>query len=460
MDSKNFDKQLKSSLENLEAPFDSTSWQALENRMNSNFTEEQPAAVEPVDLVVKRSLERLEVPYHGGDWSLLNARLNQRVLVRRIRLSKVAEAAIFLLLLINIEGFLGGFREVLKPAVPVVPKSVVPMASNKHKSSSHKQTSAVAESTPTILTAMAEQMVALIAAPFEGSALTGLIPTTSNKSTEIASITANTSLLDGANFYTSSGIVPFHKIKLLPQTEPHEFAWENFLHTIPGVIITPSPKKSNGFYAASFASFDKNNIRSSTLDVQENGFGGGAKIGYRKGKWGIESGLAYTQQTFSPAKFVDIYAGSPVLGFLGAYVKDVKADIFSIPVKVTRQFARMGKTTAHAVAGITANIATEKQFAYKTVYYPPVGQQGPDLNPTPDNTRISTTNSTGLLEGGSLRTNAYATADLGLRVERPIGKRYTAFIEPVYRHAMGGGVGPNREYVNTVSIQAGVMGAL
>ncbi len=462
MDLKNFDKHIKSTLENIEAPFDSASWQALENRMNNAFAEETPSPVEPVDLMVKRSLERMEVPYQSADWSLLNNRLNQNILVRKIRLSKVAEAAIFLLLLANIEGFLGGFREVLKPAVPQPPKSSVPMADNhRSKGGKHQKSASSNANDDRGIAALADKVVALLAAPIESIMVGSINPAADPMATAIPVLTANGSVLDASNFYSRSGIVPFHTIAPLPQAKTQNFAWKNFFEPIPGVII-PSPGKSNGLFASSFASFDKNSIHAADYTSKENGFGGGIAVAYRKGKWGIESGLAYSHKSFTPKKDIDIYAGNPIDGFLGAYVKDVQADVFSVPVKATRRFARVGRTMAHAVAGVTVHVATEKRFAFKSIYYPPPSQQTPDptQGPDPNQNPIPGKNNNGFLEGGSFNTNVYATADLGLRLEQPIGKRYIAFVEPTYRQSLSKGFGPKRERINTFSFQAGVMASL
>jgi len=451
MDLKNFDKNIKSSLENIEEPFDSSSWLALEKRMNAGFSEEQPAAVEPVDLVVKRTLERMETPYQAADWSLLNARLNANALVQRIRYTKIAELAIFLLLLINIEGFLGGFKEVVRPRTPVPEKSTQPMASNQAKKSGkhHKDT---VESSK--IGAFAEQVVALIATPFQTSVQSE--STISN--TEIPTITTHKSVLSASNFYSTSGIVAFNKLAPIPQSKTPDFAWNTLFDIIPGVSV-PIKRHSKGLYAASFASFDKNQFKGNPTSSNNSGYGGGILVGSNQGKWGVETGLAYSHKNFGPKRQVEYYAGNQIDGFLGAYVKEVDAEIFSVPLKVTRRIANFGKTSAHAVAGVTASVATEKRFTYKmvkTASTSPGPTQGPDPNENP----IPMLNNDGYFEGGTLKTNAYATADIGLRVQHPFGKKYVAFVEPTYRQSLGGGFGPNKERVNTFSFQAGIMAAL
>jgi hypothetical protein len=457
MDLKNFDKQIKSSLENLEAPFDPGSWSALEQRMNSAFSEEQPAAVEPVDLVVKRTLERMEAPYHSAHWNLLNARLNQEILVRRLRMSKVAEVAIFLLLLANVEGFLGGFKAVVAPPAPAAPKAIQPMAAIQKAKKSGKK-SAVASPSASVV-ALAEKMASMLTAPFEtGSEGLENAVVITNVNAGIPSGTSN-NLLDGANFYNQSGMVPFHKLEKLPQAKTAEFAWKKFLESIPGVI-TPTPRKANGLYAASFAAIEQNKFSADNFSTTSNGFGAGVAVGYRKGKWGVETGITYSNKNFTPKKEVDFYAGNPVDGFLGNYITDVNADVFSVPVKVTRRMARIGRTSAHAVAGITAHVATEKRFTSKTSYFPPASPSGPVVDIDPTQFPAPDIQNKGALEGGSAQTNAFASLDLGFRLEHALGKRYIAFVEPSYRRSLGGGFGPKRERVNTLGLQAGVMAAL
>lgn len=451
MDLNKFDKHIKSSLENLEAPYDPSSWQALESKLDSAFLEEQPAPVEPVDLVVKKSLERMEVPFQPSHWNILQGKLNQVALVRRVRLSKLAEVAIFLLLLINIEGFLGGFNKVIYPTPPVVHPNM-PMADNQAVNRLHQKSSI---SQPGDLSTIAKRVITLVSSTLEGA-----VPAAVQYQALISNLPTTRSVLDPANFYGTSGLVQFQNMAPLPQAKMADFAWETFFEIIPGVSV-PAPDHKSGMYAATFAAFDHNIIKASAPSSKENGFGGGFAIGYRKGSWGFETGLLYTRKAFTPIRDVEIYAGNDIDGYLGAYVHDVDAEVFTIPLKVTKRLARFGTTSAYAVAGLSAAVATEKRIGYKTVYYQP-STPGPGTNTglNPLEYPIPVTNNQGLFEGGTLRSNAYATADLGLRLEQPLGKRYVAFVEPSYRHSLGGGFGPKQERVNTVSFQAGILATL
>jgi hypothetical protein len=102
----------------------------------------------------------------------------------------------------------------------------------------------------------------------------------------------------------------------------------------------------------------------------------------------------------------------------------------------------------------------QKSYQYRTVSY----GSGPSAQPVqgqqsePQLTRKGT----GLLEeNGKLSGNFYATADAGIRIQRPVGKRFAAFVEPVYHQSLGqSGIGPKSNRINTFSVNAGVVASL
>lgn len=457
MDLNKFDKLFKSSLENLEEPFDSSSWSAMENRLNANFSEEHPAPVESVDLAVKRALDRLEVPYQMSDWQILSDRLNHIAITRRIRITKIAEAVIFLLLLINVEGFLGGFKEVVKPA-PTKPRVSVPMAQNgQNRHAKHNNSVLKAGIPDNQSSSLGDQMAALVAETFSSNQEA---PNDVNLS-EISpvAVPVSGSILDGRNFYNTSGVTRFDLLSPVPSRHPVLMANLN-LPVLPAEAAAIISRKKSGMYAASYVSYAHNQIVSGNYHTSQNAAGVGMKIGIRKGNWGVESGLAYSNTRYTPKRVEKIYAGSPIDGFLASYVQQADGDVFVIPVKVTRKIVRAGNASLHAVAGVSANIVAEKSYQYRRVIYPPVNPSGGGTGVDPTQYAIPNKKQDGVLEGGSLGTNTYVTADLGVRLEAPVGKRYVAFIEPSYRRALNGGFGPEREKIHSFTIQAGVMASL
>jgi hypothetical protein len=460
MDLKKFDASIKSSLEHLESPLDPGAWLAFKSKLDISGTEELPDSVQPTDWQLKNALDRLEVPYQLADWNKLNARLNVQGTILRLRRTKLAEAAIFLLILANFQGFFGTIGHSKDPVTPPVPKSNVPMAQVRRTTTSKllstnqnsfqafdyslgNQSFVGALSTPLAAIAeFSEGQFGVLSPTMDGNILVSL----AEKATSgIAGIPEN-----GA----------FANLSTLPQATTSENTWHTTFDFIPGVFVKHA-QKSGKLYFGTYAFLAQNNIYKDEFSTQTRNGGVGISVGYRFGKWGIESGASYARPQYAPKKDLQIYAGNPVVGFLGDYVQTVRAEVISVPLKATRRLARIGKGSVHAIAGITANIAAGKHYAYKTEFLPSTSPSGlPNSGPDPEKNPAPVRRSDGLLEGGDLASNAYATADLGFRIEHPIGKRLTAFLAPAIHTALGRGYGPKQERMSAISWQAGVFASL
>lgn len=451
MKEKDFDTSVKNALDRLEAPYDPASWAALERRMDAAFIEENPAPVDPVDKAVYHKLQQLEAPFQPDHWNLLAGRLAE---LRRLRLrlwaAKASELVIFLLLLVNLQG-----SWVEKSAVPAAkPRHDGPVAEyqknapgrdldapNRAKSPAEGSSADTGESFGTAWA---------VAPPFDpfhtGNNM--VLPPEFSPAPDF--IAAGPDALRGPLAAVQPMPVVFSPFALVPVR-----------HLLPGNLYVAPPKARTGrLYWAAYASADQNNVRSAGDFQQSKGYSTGYALGYRRGKWGVETGIAYVQKHYEPKKKIEIYSGDVSNGYFGSYLGEVEADMVSVPLKVTRRVARMGRTTAHAVAGLTANVAVQKSYRYKTIRYPgsAPSSQGPNALAAQPQLRE---NGRGVLENGRLSENAYVSADLGLRLERPIAGRWTAFVEPTFRPSLSArGLGPDPARINTFSVQAGVMASL
>lgn len=456
MNNKDLDQKLKAALDNLEVPFDASAWAAFEQRLNAPFAEEQPVAVDAVDKAVFRTLERLEAPYQPAHWDLLANRMTHAARTRRrVWITKLSEAAIFLLLLVNLDGFFGGGSS--EPRQPETPQK---------PATKHLQAQAPAPGRH------------LNEAPVAGlnseNPLSGDVESWGVDAADPLLSTIGQNLNDIA-VSNQSGHPAVSNAELLMPSVPEEWSALADLMIIPvqlpgasvervnaspyaaSTVIVKAPKQQR-LYAATFVQYDRNFVNSEGYSTQSNGYGGGVAIGYRIGKWGMETGLSYNRRQYQPKKEIEIYDGNTVNGFYGSFAKNVDAKIVSVPVKITRRIAQFGQTTAHATAGVTTNIVLNKNYEYGSIFYP---GQAPSGNISPDQQPKLQQTGKGVLEKGSLRGNAYASAEVGVRVEQPIGRHIAAFVEPSYRMALGKkGIGPNPGKINTFTVQAGVMATL
>ncbi len=447
MDNKNFDSQLKSALENLEVPLEPTAWSAFEQR----FPAPTPPPADVVDQTLRRSLEQLEAPYQPAHWDIMAGRLLRiEQLRRRVWTSKAAEAVILLLLLLlaSAYGFFG--FQLRPPAPPAAPVQQGPIAGagKSGTGKTHSSTDATGR----------QGTIPGFFVPLDATAATdgaGKLP-------EIISVNAPNPAEMAPSVATTAdqNAGPLRSVMLAFQP----LSTFDFL-TLPTrdllnplKEVTPKAPMASRFYVATYASLEQNRIRIGTETRQASGYGGGLAVGYRPGKWGVEAGVAFSQKHYTPQKQVEIYAGSMNQGYFRSYADQVEADVVSVPVKVTRRVARFGKTSAHAVAGMTANVAIEKAYRYKKTFYP--GSQPPQGTPGATQPALRQ-DAQGVFEGGQFTDNAYVTADLGLRVEHAVGKRLVAFVEPSYQFNVSGqGIGPKPARISTVGFHAGVMASL
>lgn len=444
MNHKSFDEKIKAALDNLEAPYDASTWAALEQRLNAPFAEEQPPAVEAVDKAVYRTLEQLEAPYQSSHWDLLANRMTQAArLRRRVWVTKLSEAAIFLLLLMNLDGLLDGETSTKPHNLPQTPASKHLQAqapnirSNKMKDGSSVAFAAVGAqaSLPAFLTEL-----------FENQETTPPI--------SISTPLFPPELLGSQQPENGHSLPIFAEI---PTLLAEDIESDGYLFSVMPLVNAKVPKQHR-FYVAAFANFDKNYVSSEGYSTSSNGYGGGVAIGYRIGKWGVEAGLSYHKKQYRPEKEIEIY-GNTVSGFYTSYAQNVSADVVSVPVKVTRRVAQFGQTTAHATAGVTTNFVVDKNYEYGSTFHP--GQSPPNSSASGDQKPKLRKNGQGILENGSLSDNVYASADVGLRVEHPVGRRFAAFVEPAYRLGLGQqNIGPKPVKINTFSVQAGVLATL
>jgi len=452
MSDNKFDQQMKSVLENLEPEFDPTTWDMLERKMDSAAFEEQPAPVDAVDKAVYHTLQRLEAPYQHAHWNTLaNRLLVIATRVRRLRIAKAAEAAIFLLLLWNTESYWGASSGQTLPNPrfnPDVPVAQARQGTSRARPGTARQASGLAAGTP-LHALVADALNSRLGLPGTASLLSENYPAASSAAELLFDL--NTIAEQARpNVYAAAALLPPHLLALSIPSPERTFGLQQ-------TSLFKTSAKSP-FYLSTYTLADLDRVRATDGNYPGNGYGVVLAGGFRPDKWGMEAGIGYTSKQYTPKQKVDIYSGNAVDGYYGSTLSDVSADVMTVPLKVTRRIAKIGRTSAHAVAGATFHVAMNKNYDYGATYYPP-GTLPPNFLPDPNQAPQLRKPGKGLLEKGSLADNLYVTMDAGIRLEHRLGKgRHTAFVEPAFRQTLAGnGYGPKQEPVNSFSIQAGVL---
>lgn len=455
MKEKDFDTLLRDQLNRLEEPYTPSAWAAFEQRLNSSLLEESPAAVDEVDKAVYHKLQQLEAPYQPAHWNMLAQKMEQiRRLRIRIWVSKTVELVVFFLLISHFQNNVAPYNPAPAPKL----KYNGPVAGLNHETapsarSSHHSTGAA----PSLSAARGGQETSAAVASLLPEEL---LPIQDALPLMLPDQAGNADAAPITQQVLAAAMGPLALLSTLQLP----FDWSAGRPELPdNARISHGVKpRAHRFYFASYVGSDRNRVAVDDQNERFPGYNAGMAIGYRKGKWGVEAGIAYARRQYVPGKKVEIYGGNLTNGYLGSYLTEVDADLVSVPVHVSRKVAGFGKTSVRAVAGATANMAVQKSYRYETVHYPgsapPSTQGGNALSAQPQLQQVGR----GVFENGRLNDNFYASADLGLRVEQQVNDRFTVFIEPVYRHSLSSsqGLGPRPARINTMSIQAGVMAGL
>lgn len=460
MSDNKFDKKIGEILNNAEAPYEPGSWDAMSKKLDQMAAPApDPAGEAPrFDNMMRTALSGIEPAYQPSHWNMLSQRLDNQVAVRRVRLHKVAEAAIILIVVANFQAFLdGGMRLFHMPIKEKAPAQEVPMANKSHKRSNSKGAA------PTIGTAVSmdvttatgnngsETLMAANNGQFSADNSIG--------STVIAAAvppTVGSAILDPNGRPVPAGLRPLTLLAalgldLIDYQQNVEMAG---VHTTP--VTKPGKHRSNGVYLMASVNAYRHRLKDANDYVtQFNTVGAGLSAGIRKGKWSAEAGLAYSPQAFSTDTHVFEFFKKNNTTY-GVSYDQIQADVVDVPVKVLREVARFGRTRLHVTAGATAHLAVQKNATYKNIQY---ASAPPSPKPLTDEPVLPSNK--GVLEGGNVGGNSYVSVDAGVRIEHKISARASAFVEPQYRRfASGKGYSNEKSKTQSIGFQAGVIAAL
>lgn len=476
-----FDQRLKNALDNIEEAYDAHTWDALQKRLDGLTAKPDSNVPTPaIDELAYRSLADLEVPYEPLHWQQLAAQLDRQQLRKRLIGTKVAEAALFLLLLLNVDAFTNYVPTLFKTTprhTPVQLPTDEPIA-NTHKSSGRHALAAHAPKAATDAQPSATNHETFFTESAFGNDLPASktlwntsLPLETVAATLLDATTGTTALPNGQMTAQETTLTSAYlPIKPLADWEVRT-SMPLALH-MDALANTPTLKKRTETYAGIYVARNQyriqgkqvivGNARGAVNDVRnaagwQVGFVGGA----RRGKWGVETGAAYTRLRYEPAAQPKVVAQYDQ-GHYTATPTQIEATLLTVPVRGLRQVGKWGRTTAYATIGSTLNLAARKHHIYNVQWQNTALTPDPSPQSIPLPPAATTYAARGILQkGGNLTGNVGATLDTGLRIEHKINRHLTAFAEPAYRHALSNNpaaVEPTR--IHTVSIQAGVLATL
>lgn len=195
------------------------------------------------------------------------------------------------------------------------------------------------------------------------------------------------------------------------------------------------------------------------LNQKGFGYGSGFSLGFKYGRWEIETGLAYAAKQYDP-NIIEKHGGIVSNGGISqTHFQTIHLQTAHIPINLRYNYAVLGKGRWHLYtqAGASLNVILRAEY---------------DLAETTDQGRfqgVATTTSrlslidynNGLLAGDGLKENKYLAISMGAGVERYISPHWSIFVQPDFHfHFSGNRIGPIEDRINTLSLSFGARKSL
>ncbi len=477
MEDKFFDKDIKEKLEQVQAPYQAAHWQRMSERLDA--TEFRPETDTRFDQLAKDKLSNpTELPYAAASWEKLAMRMDRsRTLIQRLRTSKVAELAILILALLNLDAF----ETDSKWQYPPTPQQITTHQPNSVDTELNKQEQTAAKSHPLPSAAGAElprsqnrkaadtrtrvqrngsnyrtksqPIVAAeqVPAPAPGliETINGLVyslpesgPTLSTSETDVVlTSTANTQSIE---------LLPAVAITYLPE--------EAIVPTLSVVPMVKPARQRAGWEVIAHAGPDYVSVHGLN-NTTTRGYTGGVHIARIKGKWSVQTGVDYTRVAYRLKPMREIVAGTIATGQIGRVATAVDLDVVSVPVRVGRSIWKRKRTEISVAAGPQL-IATTGVSADYNHFFTPGSMPDPTAIPAYRVPAAPPIN--GIFEGGKLDENLHLAAQVALRADLKLGSTNKSLFAEVNGQAL---ITRNRlakspDYFSGVGLRTGLIAAL
>lgn len=464
-----FDAPFATALTGLEAPADPFAWDVFSKKLDAALPD--PAETMPGDAQFRQILGQIEAPFQMEHWEKMRAEIQvaeQRK--RRVLYMKLAEAAVFLLLFANLALYFvnqqpAGTKDsgnapfatnvgaaASKPQISNKAHNPTPVNKGNTKTGIAQGALSTAFPVENTNSNLVSALSPATATPVQPAAINNLPENTD--ATATAQLTQNS----GEGFEMNHAKPLMSAVALLQTPAQSGLSIAPTTFSTSNVAIPVKAPQSSAWYVSNFVATDDNTTISEGKTSRRRGFSAGIGLGFRRGKWGVESGMAYSEKSYEPKRVLEIYSGNLSDGYFGSYNKEVSGEFLSVPLRLTRQLAEGRRLSVQALAGLSMNFALSKAYEYKTLYFPGLA---PSTQPNPAATPQLRREGKGILEGGGVDGNVYATADVGLRGLVKLNRRFSIYLEPTYRRAISKqGIGERPAQTHSLAICAGVMAAM
>lgn len=488
MNNKEFDDIIKKKLESLNTDGSEGAWDLFkekwDNKSNQDLgSEELSNQDKDLDAKIKSDMQKLRVPFNSKHWIILKEQLELEALFKKkLFVAKSVELIIlaFLVLgILNLWPIQKNIYQIPIDANPMVASVPVDKTSaENHKAIEEAQVSKQKDLNSQLLITT-QTLVQKALASVERIA-NNQTPSSKERTNNVSKIKTKPSehRINNVEFpflstpqKTTEPIIENNNngpIALLEVIEINALEIPIRSTGKPNLDINyiKSPKGNNSYI--SFALGPKMNLVNSPFDpiyeidpsnTINTNFNISARIHKEFGPIELYTGLGYSNTSYVPHLVDEIYE-SLESQFSIATLENIKFKTFNVPLGVKYNIYESKKYELYASAGVDFNVIADSEYIIQDEL---LGRQAPAQPASPkeivnSNSKLSQKEfNKGILSGGSLKDNLYATASVSFGLNWKATHSTGLFIEPRYSHfTSSDGIGPNADKVHGLSIDLGV----
>ncbi len=491
MEDKQLDDLIGGKIKDIERPYESNTWLALQSKME----QEQVQTDKAFDDAVKYKLQRLEPSYQSWYWSLLATKLDEEAALRKqlIQYKSIELLLALLLIFTCIHCLPTAYEKLTQSKGEKTATSYLDLEAKLGATLSKDNT--LISDDATLSNSASKRTIANI----NTTTFTLSINSTSTTDKTETTLFHLSALPIKAIPLAPAAIVP-NEIKVtnidvmpasMPAFTPEALAHQHWT-AIPndklwGIspLITANKSKKQirvGMFAALNGDYiytpDDAVLNLPAYARVASDYGGGFSVAVEWKRWAIETGLIYNHKEYSPEQ-VPIFFGNSIDGYYVEGLRNIELNTFKVPVQVRYEFKQSEKWHVYTLGGaaihvatqanydvtriganqlyINTNVATSKgeitltkhQFDRFSKFSKPSEPQSDKLNRKQFED--------GWMSGGSFKENSFYTLNFGMGAERYLDERWSLFIEPSYQQNINifKGLGPNQDKISTLQILIG-----
>ena len=197
----------------------------------------------------------------------------------------------------------------------------------------------------------------------------------------------------------------------------------------------------------------------STLNQKGFGYGSGFSLGFKYGRWEIETGLIYAAKQYDP-NIIEQHGGIVSSGGIRrTHFQTIHLQTLHVPVNLRYNYAVLGKGKWHLYTqtGAALNVVLRAEYDLAEI-----SSGSRSFSNAVTTSRLRQVNyNNGLLAGDGFKENRYLSISMGAGIERYIAPQWSMFIQPDFHfHFSGNRIGPTEDRINTLSLSFGARKSL